>query len=225
VRFHSPLSSPLFSDPTWSMAFGERAALLALVADLQPGLALEVGTYHGGALRRIAEHASEVHSFDIDPEHGVHAEALPNATFHLGDSAETLPRVLAELAGAGRHVDFALVDGLHTYDAVLADARALLASDACRHTTIVFHDSANGAVRAALEDLDLPSHPKVAAAILDFVPGYLVRPDATASAGEQWNGLGLVILDENPPRPAITNQPERENVADVYRAFRERSAA
>ena len=207
------------------MAFGERAALLALVADLQPDLALEVGTYHGGALRRIAEHAGEVHSFDIDPEHGVHAEALENAVFHLGDSAETLPRVLRDLADAGRHVDFALVDGLHTYDAVSRDARNLLDSDACRHTTIVFHDSANADVRRALEDLSLESHPKVAAVILDFVPGYLVQPDAAANAGEQWNGLGLVILDENPPRPAITNQPLRENVADVYRAFRERSVA
>ena len=147
MRFHSPLSSPLFSDPTWSMAFGERAALLALVSDLRPDLALEVGTYHGGA-----------------------------------------PRTIARWSG-------------------------------------VFHDTANGAVRGALEDLDLPQHPKVAAAILDHVPGYLVRADAHASAGEQWNGLGLVILDENPPRPVITNEPPRENVADVYRAFRERSAA
>ncbi len=223
MRFHSPLSSPLFSDPTWSMAFGERAALQALVADLEPDLALEVGTYHGGALRRIAEHAGEVHSFDVDPEHGRHAEALPNAVFHLGDSSETLPRALEEFARAGRHLDFALVDGLHTYEQVGRDAAALLASDACRHTTIVFHDSANPGVRAALEDLELPEHPKVAAAILDFVPGFLVRRDAAASAGEQWNGLAVVILDENPPRPAITNQPERENVADVYRFYRERA--
>jgi hypothetical protein len=207
------------------MAFGERAALVALLADLEPDLAVEVGTYHGGSLRRIAAHAREVHTLDVDPGHARHAEALPNATFHLGDSARTLPALLAAFEREGRHVDFALVDGAHTGEAVRRDCEALLASGACRHTTIVFHDSANGEVRGALEALDLPHHPKVAAAILDFVPGYLVRADAAANAGEQWNGLGLVVLDEHPPRPAIDNQPARENVADVYRAHRERAAA
>lgn len=225
MRYHSPLSSPLFSDPSWSMAFGERAALVALLADLQPDLAIEVGTYHGGSLRPIAAHAGEVHTFDVDPDHARHADALPNATFHLGESAHTLPALLAEFERDGRHVDFALIDGAHTYDAVLRDAQALLDSGACRHTTIVFHDSANGDVRRALEELSLADHPKVAAAILDFVPGYLVREDAFANAGEQWNGLALVILDENPPRPAITNQPERESVADVYRAYRKAATA
>jgi hypothetical protein len=207
------------------MAFGERAALLALLADLEPDLAIEIGTYHGGSLRRLAAHAREVHTFDVDPDHARHADELDNAHFHLGDSAETLPAVLARFEREGRHVDFALVDGAHTGEAVTRDARALLDSDACRHTTIVFHDSANGDVRAALEALDLPSHPKVAAAILDFVPGYLVREDAAANAGEQWNGLALVILDEHPPRPAITNQPERENVSAVYSAYRKATTA
>ena len=98
----------------------------------------------------------------------------------------------------GEQVDFALVDGLHTYDAVQADARALLAAGACHTTTIVFHDTAHAGVRAGLEDLDLPAHPKVGLWLPDFVPGYRVKDDPALSEeirGHAFNGLGLLVLD------------------------------
>ena len=104
--------------------------------------------------------------------------------------------MLAELGREGRHVDFALVDAAHTREAVRGDGAALLGADACRQTVIVFHDSANAEVRAGLEDLDLPEHPKVALALLDCVPGYLVQAhDDDALVGQAFNGLALVVLD------------------------------
>jgi hypothetical protein len=185
-------------DPLWLMQPGERFAIEGLLSQLRPSLSVEVGTYDGGSLRRIAAHSGAVHAFDIDERAREHADRLDNVTLHLGDSAQMLPRVLEGVAAAGGHVDFALVDGLHSYDAVTSDASILLASPACERTVIVFHDSAHAEVRRALDDLQLRHHPKVALSLLDFVPGYLVRsaPEIDEEIrGRGFNGLALVVLD------------------------------
>ena len=207
---------PVRVDETWWMQPGERFALEGLLAQLRPRLSVEIGTYDGGSLRRIAAHSQLVHCFDIDPRAQPHVDALDNAVLHLGDSAETLPRVLEEFTAAGEQVDFALVDGLHTYDAVIADASALLASPACERAVIVFHDSAHVEVRCALETLALRDHPKVAVAMLDFVPGYLVRQDIGLGddvAGRGFNGLALVVLD--PVRGAAQAETRDEFISTV----------
>jgi 2-polyprenyl-3-methyl-5-hydroxy-6-metoxy-1,4-benzoquinol methylase len=178
----------------WQMKFGERCALEGLLSFLKPGLSIEVGTAQGGSLHRIAEHSREVHSFDLAPEVAELGERHPNVEFHIGDSATLLPELLGRLADSGRHVDFALVDGDHTAEGVERDARALLEADACRQTVIVFHDAANDDVRAGLDALGLADHPKVALALLDFVPGYVVENGPRRF--EIWNGLALVVLDE-----------------------------
>ncbi|HET6506352.1 MAG TPA: class I SAM-dependent methyltransferase [Baekduia sp.] len=196
TRFHE---TAVASEAHWMMQLGERFAFEGLLAQLAPRIAVEIGTWEGGSLRRIAAHAGHVHAFDIDERSVPHAAALDNATLHLGDGAVEVPRVLAELHARGEAVDFALVDGLHTYDAVQADARSLLDADACHTTTIVFHDTAHAGVRAGLDDLDLPSHPKVSLWLPDFVPGYLVRDDDELPEeirGRGFNGLGLLVLDQ-----------------------------
>jgi hypothetical protein len=212
----------------WQMAYGERFALEGLLGQLKPRLAIETGTAQGGSLRRLAAHAEEVHAFDLVPETKTLERELPNATVHVGDSAETLPRVLAELGAAARHVDFALIDGDHTAAGVQRDARALLeAADACARTIVVFHDTANADVRAGLEELDLPAHPRVATCLLDFVPGYLTVPDHPGFPLQGWNGLGLVVLGEH-DGPAEVDE-ERLPVTDAYAALadqvRSRSSA
>jgi 2-polyprenyl-3-methyl-5-hydroxy-6-metoxy-1,4-benzoquinol methylase len=177
------------------MRFGERCALEGLLSFLKPNLSIEIGTAQGGSLHRIAEHSDEVHSFDIVPEVSDTGRRFPNVQFHTGDSASLVPELLADLAERGRNVDFALVDGDHTAEGVQRDARALLDAPACRQTVIVFHDAANDEVRAGLEALGLADHPKVALALLDFVPGYVVASGPRRF--EIWNGLALVILDEH----------------------------
>ena len=122
-------------------------------------------------------------------------------TVHIGDSRETLPAVLAQFAAAGRHVDFALVDGDHTAEGVQRDMTALLDSDACATTVIAIHDTANDIVARGLDAMDLRHHPKVALCMLDFVPGYIVVEGHEAYSLDAWNGLGLVILD--PAAPAV----------------------
>lgn len=198
-------TAPVTAEAHWMMQLGERYAFEGLLSQLRPRIAVEIGTWEGGSLRRLAAHADTVHAFDIDPRAQPHADALDNVALHLGDSAVEVPRVLGELAAAGQEVDFALVDGLHQYDAVTADARALLDADACRQTTIVFHDAAHDEVRRALEDLRLAEHPKVALYQPDFVPGYVVRDDPAVSdeiRGRSFNGLGLVVLGDHPYGPS-----------------------
>jgi len=180
-------------DLPWQMKYGERCALEGILTLLKPALAIEIGTAQGGSLQRLAAHAEEVHSFDLVNDVADLAQRFENVEFHVGDSASLLPEVLAELAANGRNVDFVLVDGDHTTEGVQRDARALLESDACRDTVIVFHDAANDEVREGLDALALEQHPKVALAMLDFVPGYLVKDGPRRF--EIWNGLALAVLD------------------------------
>jgi SAM-dependent methyltransferase len=176
------------------MKFGERCALEGILSLLKPDLAIEIGTAQGGSLARLAAHSQETHSFDLADE-VTDPDELDNVHFHVGDSAELLPELLSEFASAGRNVDFVLVDGDHSAEGVQRDGRALLDSDACSRTVVVFHDAANEEVRAGLEALDLAAHPKVALVSLDFVPGYVVEEGVRRF--EIWNGLALAVLDES----------------------------
>jgi hypothetical protein len=218
---HPFFALPVVSADRWQMQHGERFALDGLLAQLRPGLAIEVGTFEGGSLRRIAAYAEHVHAFDVDPKVAELAAEFDNVTFHIGDSAQLLPRVLAGFERDGLQVDFALVDGAHTREAVRADGAALLATSACRQTVIVFHDSAHADVRAGLEDLALPDHPKVALALLDCVPGYLVHAHADPElVGQAFNGLALVVCDaERDPQARAYDAPEFVPLTELHDAY------
>jgi len=210
----------VISDPLWQMTYGERFALEGLLTQVRPALAIETGTAQGGSLRRIAAHAREVHAFDIVPEVAELGSEIFNATFHIGDSATLLPEVLGEFAANGQHVDFALVDGDHSYEGVRRDTLSIVDADACRRTVIAFHDTANDEVRAALESLNLPAHPKVALCMWDFVPGYLVVRDHPSYGHAAWNGLGLVVLDDAARADSPVVMDDRYSVAEVYQRVR-----
>ncbi len=215
-----PFETPVLADSVWQMTFGERFALEGLVSQLRPQLAIETGTAQGGSLRRIAAHSAEVHAFDIEPEVAKLGDEIANATIHIGDSSVTLPEVLAGFAAAGRDVDFALVDGDHTFEGVQRDLLALLASDACAQTVIAIHDTANDTVRAGIDALDLPHHPKVVLCMLDFVPGYMVIEGHETYSLMGWNGLGLLILDPTATAESAIVMDDRYSVADLYREAR-----
>ena len=181
----------IFTRPDWQMSPGERAALEGLVARLEPGLAVEIGTAEGGSLERIAAHSAEVHAIDLTDE--LLAACPANVTFHKGDSKVLLPQLLAGLAAEGRNVDFALVDGDHSAEGVRADLTALLGSPAIRGTVILLHDSFNPGVRAGIESVRLGDHPKVAGFDLDFVPGRLAKLGAFED--QFLGGFGLVVVN------------------------------
>jgi Methyltransferase domain len=189
----------------WQMSFGERSAIEGLLSTLRPGLSVEIGTAEGGSLARVAAHSRAVHSFDlVEPEPWV--RKLKNVTVHTGDSHELLPRVLTRLADEGRNVDFALVDGDHSADGVRRDVEDLLSSPAIGRSVLVFHDTANEAVRAGLDSVPWERWSKVTLVDLDFVSGYLFREPLLH---ELWGGLGLVIVDAT---AGATGSPHQRKV-------------
>ena len=198
---------PVFDVAEPQMSGGERAALRGVLAELRPALALEIGTAEGATLGLIAAYAGEVHSFDLF-EPVLPAGDLSHVTLHTGDSHELLPRVLAELAGAGRNVDFALVDGDHTPEGVRRDLEDLLASPAVTTTTILIHDTSNPTVRSGVDAVDWEGCAKVAHVQLDWISGYIFAEPHFRH--ELWGGLGCVIVD------GLARDPRRSPVEDRY---------
>jgi hypothetical protein len=193
---------PLLETPEWQMSWGERFALEGLLSALRPRLAIEIGTAEGGSLTRIASHCGEVHALDI-----VRTEAsVPaNVELHIGDSRKSLPALLNELAGRGRNVDFALVDGDHTAEGVRADLRNLLASPAVQRTVIVLHDTMNEETRKGIGSAHPEGFEKVRIVELDLLTGYMGRLEPFT--GQLWGGLGLIVVDAD-PGSAVPAAPE-----------------
>jgi hypothetical protein len=187
---HSPLA---FTRESHSqMSFGERAALEGILVQLRPRLAIEIGTAEGGSLKRIAAYSVEVHSIDLTHEE-VAVELPDQVTLHTGPSEQLLPGLLRQFADADRLVDFALVDGDHSFDGVANDLRILLNSPATARSAIIVHDSMNEEVRAGIESVGLDGYEKVVYYELDFVPGYMYREGVARNA--VWGGIGLILCD------------------------------
>jgi methyltransferase family protein len=218
-----PAISSLLGSPLgdWLMAPSERAALEGVLAIVRPSISIEIGTFKGGSLERIALYSQSVHAFDLERRPELTRERFPNVTFHIGSSHELLPHLLAELAGSGRRVDFALVDGDHSAAGVRADLETLLSSPCMERTVILLHDSLDERVRAGLEQVDYGSYSRVTFVDLDFVPGRVYREGPQED--EFWYGLGLVVTGwdaKEDDTPAIYPVP------DVYEAFaRSRASA
>jgi Methyltransferase domain len=191
--------SPLLAgQDAWQMGFGERAALVGLLSELRPKVAIEIGTAEGGSLRRIAHYSEQVHSFDLlEPDPAL--RQLANVEFHVGDSHKLLPELLAKLSAEGTAVDFVLVDGDHSAGGVAQDMRDLLDSPAVGNAVLIMHDTMNEEVRGGLESVEYAAWPHVRYVELDFVAGFLFRG---VLEGELWGGLGLVVLDASRPRAA-----------------------
>jgi Methyltransferase domain len=180
----------ILKDDSWQMSPCERAALKALLGELAPQVAIEIGTAAGGSLRRIAAASDHVHAFDLrapDPS----LAQLTNVTFHVGDSHELLPRVLKNLEEQNTKVDFVLVDGDHSADGVRRDIEDLLRSPVISQALILVHDSSNPEVRAGLDAVNYRDWGPVSWVDLDWLPGYVPRD--RAMSGEPWAGLGLIV--------------------------------
>jgi Methyltransferase domain len=185
--------SPLFADTVNQMSFGERAALEGLLVQLKPSFAIEIGTYEGGSLRRIAAYSRHVDTFDLD-DLVADKHDLRNVTFHEGDSRTTLPPVLEHYAERRVQVDFVLIDGDHSPDGVRTDLINLLASPVCRHTVILLHDTMNAGVRQGIASADIARAAQVVYVEMDFVAGY--EFSGGDFDGQRWGGLGLVVTGD-----------------------------
>jgi hypothetical protein len=191
---------------------GERAALEGVLSVSKPSVSIEIGTFRGASLERIAYHSETVHAFDLERRPELTRERFPNVTFHIGSSHELLPRVLEELAETGQNVDFVLVDGDHSAPGVKADLEDLLSSPSVGRTVILLHDSLNDRVRAGLEQVEYDTYDRVTFVDLDFVPGRVYREGPQED--ELWYGLGLVITGWD-----TDDSPDIYPAPDVYEAF------
>jgi hypothetical protein len=187
---HSPLA--LTREAHSQMSFGERAALEGILAQLRPRLAIEIGTAEGGSLARIAAYSEEVHSIDLTHE-PVAVAREEHVIFHTGPSQQLLPKLLTEFADSERSVEFALVDGDHSFEGVANDLRMLLQSSTTRRSVILVHDSMNEEIRQGIESVGLDDYQKVVYYELDFVPGYIYREGTARHA--VWGGIGLILCD------------------------------
>jgi hypothetical protein len=197
------------------MSFGERAALEGILAQLRPRLAIEIGTAEGGSLSRIAGYSTEVHSIDLTHDE-LSVEPPDCVTLHAGPSEQLLPGLLDEFDTTGRLVDFALVDGDHSFEGVANDLRVLLRSPATARSVIVVHDSMNEEVRAGIESVGLDDYEKVVYYELDFVPGYMYRGGGAHHA--VWGGLGLIVCEAHRSK-AYQSSPRQWRYYETYAAI------
>jgi Methyltransferase domain len=210
---HSPL--PLTLDERSQMSFGERAAVEGILAQLHPQLAVEIGTAEGGSLARIARYAHEVHSIDLTHAE-LTADLADHVHLHTGASARLLPPLLAAFSAAGRQLDFALVDGDHSFEGVAGDLGVLLDSPCTARSVILVHDSMNEEIRAGLEHTGLEGYQKVVYYEPDFVPGYIYRVGAARHA--VWGGLALIVCDAERSR-SYARSPRQWRYYEPYEAI------
>ena len=176
----------------WQMNHSERMTLRALLQQVEPRCAVEVGTYHGGSLSLIAQHCDVVFSIDIDPM-PPSVRVFPNVSFLTGASERILPTLLKELIRQDMDPQLILVDGDHSREGVARDLAIILEHRPRVPTWIVMHDSMNPDCRAGMLDADWAANPHVHFVELDFVPGRLVEHGG-GGEGELWGGLGLACL-------------------------------
>ncbi len=114
--------------------------------------------------------------------------------------------MLAELAAAGRNVDFALVDGDHSADGVRADVEALLDSPAVGSTLIVLHDTMNEAVREGVAAARPGERPGVVHWDLDLLESFVDK----GPLAERWGGLGVIVVERDAaPAAELLASPSR----------------
>ncbi len=183
----------------WQMESSEQLALLALLQNMKPECAVEVGSRWGGSMQILSRFAKRVISCDIDPTCKDRlGPSYPNVEFVTGDSQQTLPILLKQLQNDGVKLGFLLIDGDHTAKGVQADIAGLLEYVPSCPLYVILHDSFNPDVREGIRSATWSKNLHVHSVELDFIPGVLHQ--GGDAHREMWGGFGLALL-----------RPERRN--------------
>jgi hypothetical protein len=187
---------------TWVMECNERVAMMALLGWLKPACSIEVGTRDGGSLEVIAANSGHVFTLDIDPSCSAAVQHYSNVELVVGNSQETLAGVLKQIAERQLSLEFVLIDGDHSAEAVRGDIESLLEFRPSRPCYILMHDSFNPYCREGMATAAWGRSPYVHKVDLDFIPGKIYHPDefnwGTPAGNEMWGGLGLAVLRPEP---------------------------
>lgn len=195
----------------WQMTVAERFALIGLLDVVRPSCAIEIGTADGGSLQVIAAAAGKVYALDTDATIPDRLPHFPNVEFRIGDSRQTLPRLLAELEASGTRYQFVLIDADHRADMVREDIASLLRVRPLTRTYILLHDSFNPECRAGIRDAGWEACPFVHEVELDFVQGWYHVPDDHRKhlANQMWAGFALAVLEpQDRHRPLVIRESQ-----------------
>lgn len=169
------ISEILNNDILWQMSIAERASILYLLNKIDKrSVAIEIGSYKGGFLRILSKYFDKVYSCDIDHSNVVNKEQYKNVVWVEGDSKETLPKLIKKLNKSGEEVNFILIDGDHSYDAVLNDIHNVLTYQSKGDSLLLIHDSWYEDVREAVNRAEWNTNPYVSLVEKDFVVGDLI---------------------------------------------------
>lgn len=177
----------------WEMTNSEKIALLSLLSSIKPTIAIEIGTKEGGSLQLISHFSEKVYSLDIDPSVVKLKSNFKNVTFITGDSAETLPALLSQLALNDEYPDFIFIDGDHSAEGVYRDITNSLQTTITKPLHILMHDSFNPECRRGMLQVDYSYHKNVQLVDIDFIQG--IYSPSTLTRSEMWGGFGLIQLD------------------------------
>lgn len=180
----------------WQMDSHERLAIQAILSQLRPSLAIEVGTYKGGSLQVLADFSQKVISIDIDPSVKLALEQhFENVDFYTGKSHELLAQIF-ENKELTQKISFILIDGDHTTKGVKTDILTILNYFIPKMTCVILmHDSFNPDCRRGILEAPWSKYPFVHELDLDFMPGkYYGSAHDTAAPRTMWGGFACALL-------------------------------
>lgn len=211
-----PIRSFLFDNLPlrWQMSLAEKFILNALLDYAKPDVAIEVGTYEGGSLQVISKYARKVYALDIDP----HIEdklksQFSNVEFIIGDSSQTLPKLVEQINAAGERVGFVLIDGEHSMEGVRRDINSVLKLIPKGEIIIVMHDSFNPDCREGIKTADWSSCKYLDFLKVDYVSGtFFAEPFFPVDGRTMWGGFAVGCLT---PKPRDLNYQDKVLTADT----------
>lgn len=203
----------------WQMTRCEKLAFHSLLEVAQAEVAIEIGTYQGGSLQVIAQHAQKVYSLDISPDCKEKlGPRFPNVEFLVGDSKQLIAGVLDQIQRTRLPLGFVLIDGDHTTAGVRGDVNAILRHVPTRPVYIVFHDSFHPACREGILQAEWQECPFVHFVEVDFIPGVFHHQKFdTAEAGSMYGGLAVALmLPERRSEPLVIHRSQQGLFDVVY---------
>ena len=205
---------PIDFDLEWQMSRAEKYCLINLLQNIKPSVAIEIGTFKGGSLQVLNKYSKEVYSLDISkaPKQFL-ASKFPTVHFKIGDSFLILPDLFIEIEKEGKQLEFILVDGDHTTNAVKRDIHTILSHPHKNPITIILHDSFNPQCRAGIKGINYAQYPQVTYVELDYITGSFWH---NTTYREMWGGFAMIQLDPTNTKPALIMGSQERLFKSVY---------
>jgi cephalosporin hydroxylase len=143
----------------WQMTNADKIGLAGVLARIRPRLALEIGVYYGGSTSLIAQYAQELICIDIDPEVVNRFDVPSNAKISIGNSADLITSILANITENRRPLEFILLDADHSAEGVQRDLEQLLRFWPTTPMVLMMHDTANRECRKGILSVDWNANP------------------------------------------------------------------